>query len=250
MRPDSGRILRDHGTVESPSNRTLHLLSLLQTGGKWNVDDLAARLETSRRTVRRDAQRLRDLGYDVRSRPGPGAAYRLHPSTKIPPLLLDADEVATIITGLLVLETWTPDDPAASVARAKLEQTLPPALRRRAAATALSTQILQTDPAPVDFTLVGTLSDAVAHSSRVAFDYTDQHGRETRRTVEPYRHFLRQRQWYVVAYDVDREDWRLFRLDRMREARMLPGVHAGREFPFDSIEGWLTNDFGRSGGAG
>lgn len=236
--------------MESPSNRTLHLLSLLQTGGELTVDDLAERLEASRRTVRRDAQRLRDLGYDVRSRPGPGAAYRLHPNTKIPPLLLDADEVATIITGLLVLETWTPGDPSASVARAKLEQTLPPALRRRAAATALSTQILQTDPAPVDFTLVGTLSDAVAHSSRVAFDYTDDRGRETQRTVEPYRHVLRQQHWYVVAYDVDREDWRLFRLDRMRDARMLPGVHSGREFPFDSIEGWLTSDFGRAGGAG
>jgi predicted DNA-binding transcriptional regulator YafY len=232
-------------SVDSPSNRALHLLSLLQTGGEWNSDELAERLDASPRTVRRDAQRLRDLGYDVRSRPGPGAAYRLHPGTKIPPLLLDADEVTTIITALLVLETWTPDDPAASVARAKLEQTLPPALRRRAASTALATQILQAGPAPVDFTLVGTLSDAVAQGSRVAFDYTDQHGHETQRVVEPYRHFLRQRQWYVVAYDIDRDDWRLFRLDRMRSASVLPGVHASREFPFPSIEAWLTSDFGR-----
>ncbi|MFS0894990.1 helix-turn-helix transcriptional regulator [Microbacterium sp. 179-I 3D3 NHS] len=231
--------------MESPSSRTLHLLSLLQTGGEWSVPDLAERLDASARTVRRDAQRLRDLGYDVRSRPGPGAAYRLHPGTKIPPLLLDADEVATIITGLLVLETWTPGDPAASVARTKLEQVLSPTLRRRAAATALSTQILQGDPAPVDFALVGTLADAVAAGARVALAYTDQHGRETQRTVEPYRHFLRDGHWYVVAYDIDRDDWRLFRLDRMRSARALAGVHAGREFPFASIESWLTSDFGR-----
>ncbi|WP_449407296.1 helix-turn-helix transcriptional regulator [Microbacterium maritypicum] len=235
-------------SVDSPSNRALHLLSLLQTGGEWSSDELAERLDASPRTVRRDAQRLRDLGYDVRSRPGPGAAYRLHPGTKIPPLLLDADEVTTIITGLLVLETWTPDDPAASVARAKLEQTLPPALRRRAASTALATQILQAGPAPVDFALVGTLSDAVAQGARVAFDYTDQHGHETQRVVEPYRHFLRQRQWYVVAYDIDRDDWRLFWLDRMRSASVLPGVHASREFPFPSIEAWLTSDFGRVSG--
>lgn len=141
-----------------------------------------------------------------------------------------------------------PGDPSPSVARAKLEQTLPPALRRRAAATALSTQILQTEPSPVDFALVGTLSDAVAHGARVAFDYTDQHGRETKRTAEPYRHVLRQRQWYVIAYDIDRDDWRLFRLDRMSEARLLAGVHAAREFPFGSIEEWLMSDFGRVGG--
>lgn len=246
MRPVSGRVPSDDGHVDSPSNRTLHLLSLLQTGGEWSVPDLAERLEASPRTVRRDAQRLRDLGYDVRSRPGPGAGYRLLPSTRIPPLLLDADEVTTIITSLLVLETWTPGDPAASVARAKLEQTLPPALRRRAAATALSTQILQSEPpAPVDWTLVGTLADAVAQGSRVRFEYTDQEGRDTRRVVEPHRHVLRERRWYVVAFDIDREDWRLFRLDRMRSAEVITGTFAGREFPFASVEEWLRTDFGR-----
>jgi predicted DNA-binding transcriptional regulator YafY len=246
MRPVLGRILSDHGFVDSPSNRTLHLLSLLQTGGEWTVPALAERLEVSPRTVRRDAQRLRDLGYDVQSRPGPGAGYRLRPGTKIPPLLLTADEVATIITSLLVLETWTPDDPSASVARSKLEQTLPPALRRRAAATAISTQILREPPAPVDWALVGALSDAVAQGARVAFDYTDQRGQVSARVIEPHRHVLRKRQWYVVGFDIDRDDWRLFRLDRMRSTRLLPGVHAPRDFPFASIEEWLASDFGRT----
>lgn len=246
MRPVLGRILGDHGIVDSPSNRTLHLLTLLQTGGEWSVDTLAERLEVSQRTVRRDAQRLRDLGYDVQSRPGPGAAYHLVPGTKIPPLLLSADEVATIITSLLVLETWTPDDPSASVARSKLEQTLPPALRRRAAATAISTQILHEPPAPVDWPLVGVLSDAVAQGARIAFDYTDQHGVQSTRVIEPHRHVLRKRQWYVVGFDIDRDDWRLFRLDRMQSTRILPGVHAPREFPFGSIEEWLVSDFGRT----
>lgn len=224
--------------------RTLRLLSLLQTGGEWPIDVLASRLEVSERTVRRDAQRLRELGYDVNSRPGPGAGYRLRPGTRIPPLLLDADEVATIMTSLLLLETA--GDPSASVARTKLEQTLPPALRRRAAATAMSTQILQEPPAPVDWTLVGILADAVAQGSRVRFGYVDQRGQRSERVVEPHRHFLRKGHWYLVAYDVDREDWRLFRLDRVESARILPGAHTPRDFPFASIEEWLASDFGRA----
>lgn len=222
------------------------MLSLLQAGGEWPVDVLADRLGVSRRTVRRDAQRLRDLGYDVHSRPGPGAGYRLRPGARIPPLLLDADEITTIITSLLVLETWMPDDASASVARAKLEQALPPSLRRRAAATAMSTQILRAPAAPVDWSLVGVLADAVAEGARVHFDYVDQRGRETRRVVEPHRYVLRDAQWYLVGYDVDRDDWRLFRLDRTSAATRHPSTHPVREFPFASIEEWLTSDFGRA----
>ena len=233
--------------MDAPSHRTLHLLSLLQTGGEWSVPDLAARLAVSPRTVRRDAQRLRDLGYDVRSRPGPGAAYRLRPGTRIPPLLLDADDVTTIITGLLVLEAWSPEDPAAAVARGKIEQVLPPGLRRRAAATALSTQILRAESVPAEWGAVGTLADAVAQDARVAFTYTDQHDRASERVIAPHRHIFRGGRWYVVGFDIDRDDWRLFRLDRMREVRALPGVFAPREFPFASVEEWLTSDFGRSG---
>ena len=233
--------------MDAPSHRTLHLLSLLQTGGEWSVPDLAARLAVSPRTVRRDAQRLRDLGYDVRSRPGPGAAYRLRPGTRIPPLLLDADDVTTIITGLLVLEAWSPEDPAAAVARGKIEQVLPPGLRRRAAASALSTQILRAEPVPAEWGAVGTLADAVAQDARVAFTYTDQHHRASERVIAPHRHVLRKGRWYVVGFDIDRDDWRLFRLDRMREVRALPGVFAPRAFPFASVEEWLTSDFGRSG---
>lgn len=235
--------------METPTNRTLQLLALLQTGGEWSVPDLAARMEVSPRTVRRDAQRLRELGYDVHSRPGPGAGYRLRPGTRIPPLLLEADEVTTIITSLLVLEAWNPDDPSAAVARTKLEQTLPPALRRRAAATALSTQILQPPSTPADWVLVGTLADAVAQGGRVAFEYTDQHGRRTTRTIDPYRHVLRKGHWYVVGFDVDRNDWRLFRLDRMREARTLAGTYTPRDFPATSVEAWLASDFGRTDAA-
>ncbi|GGF02656.1 helix-turn-helix transcriptional regulator [Mycetocola zhadangensis] len=232
--------------MDSPSARSLAMLSLLQSGREWNLRELAGRLQVSERTVRRDARRLRDLGYDVQSRPGPGAGYQLQPSMKIPPLLFSPDEISTIVTGLLVLGAWSPDDPSVNAARLKLEQVLPPGLRQRAVATALSTQILQEKPAPLDWTRIGTLAEAVASGSRIAFDYTDQNGRETHRIVEPYRHILRQRLWYVIAYDVDRDDWRLFRLDRMQAIHPIPGHYRHHEFPYDSVGDWLASNFGES----
>lgn len=245
MRPEPGRIFAEYGEVDTPSTRTLQLLSLLQTGREWSTSDLSVRLQVSQRSVRRDVQRLRELGYDVQSRPGPGAGYRLRPSMKIPPLLLSPDEISTIITSLLVLEAWAPGDSSISAARSKLEQVLPPNLRQRAAATAISTQILHEEPAPVDWALVGILADAVATGARVRFGYIDQHGSESHRTVEPYRHLLRQRHWYLVGYDTDRDDWRLFRLDRMHAATTIPGPHRSQEFPFDSIVLWLASNFGK-----
>ncbi|MCF2586523.1 helix-turn-helix transcriptional regulator [Brevibacterium sp. UCMA 11752] len=232
--------------MDTPSTRSLRLLALLQSGRDWCGRDLADRLQVSERTVRRDAMRLRDMGYDVRSRPGPGAAYSLRPSMKIPPLLFTADEVATIITSLLILEAWSPDDATAGTARAKLEQVLPRKLQQRAAAVAVSTQVLREPPASVDWHLVGEIADAVANASRLTFDYTDQHGRHSHRTVEPYRHLLRQQRWYLIAYDLTREDWRIFRLDRMEAAAISLGSHDPRAFPWASIEDWLTSNFGAS----
>jgi predicted DNA-binding transcriptional regulator YafY len=246
MRPVSGRISGEDRAVETPSARTLQLLSLLQSGGEWPAATLAERLDVSVRTVRRDAGRLRDLGYDVRARPGPGAAYRLHPGVKIPPLLFDADEVGAIAAGLRVLEAWTPGDPAVTAALVKLEQVLPRPLRRRATATALATQVLQRPAAVIDWRTVGALTDAIAAGARVTFRYTDRHGRRSTRRAEPYRHVLRNGRWYLIAFDVDRDDWRLFCLDRVRRLRSLPGTFQPRPFPDRSIERWLTSDFGRA----
>ncbi|MDN5603806.1 MAG: WYL domain-containing protein [Kocuria sp.] len=230
--------------MDSPSTRSLRLLALLQSGGEWGGRELADRLQVSERTVRRDAMRLRDMGYEVRSRPGPGATYALRPGMKIPPLLLTADEVSTMITSLLVLEAWSPGDATAATARAKLEQVLPRKLKQRAAAVALSTQVSREPPAPVDWNLVGKIADAVATGSRVTFDYTDQFGRGSHRTVEPYRHLLRRQCWYLIAYDLMREDWRIFRLDRIEGAIASPGPHDPRVFPWTSIDEWLTSDDG------
>lgn len=235
--------------MQTPATRTLQLLALLQSGREWSAADLAAQLRVSERTVRRDAQRLRDLGYDVVARPGPGGAYRLRPGVRIPPLLLDADDISTIIVSLLLREARSPGDPSVTTARLKLEQALTPELRRRAAATALSTHIVLPDgpPTTVDGAVIGTIADAVATGGRLRFEYRDRHDRASCRTVQPHRHVLREHRWYIVAYDIDRAAWRLFRMDRMRDVTRLPGRYQPRDFPFDSIESWLATDFGRSG---
>ncbi|WEV28170.1 WYL domain-containing protein [Streptomyces sp. 71268] len=229
-----------------PTTRTLALLTLLQSGGEWTAADLAGRLGTSTRTVRRDAQRLRRLGYAVEARPGPGSTYRLRPGVRMPPLLFTADEITALVAGLHLIRAWLPEDAVASSALVKLDQVLPRPLRRRAAATDLATEVLQQPGAVVAAATVGVIADAVAEGGRLRFRYTDQHDRRTTRLVEPYRHFLRAGAWYLVAFDVDRDDWRTFRLDRIADITPVAGAFPPRPFPDASIEHWLTTDFGRA----
>lgn len=232
--------------MDSPSARSLRLLALLQTGRRWTVADLGRRLEVAPRTVRRDVARLRSLGYQVRSTPGPGGAYALAPSVKVPPLLLDADEVCTLVTGLLVLEAGL-EEVTATTVRAKLEQLLPPSLRQRAVATAAATQVLTTVQS-ADWPALGMIADTIAVGQHLGFAYTDQHGRVSERVVQPYRQVLRNGIWYLIAYDTRRADWRLFRVDRVHEPAPrapAPGYEA-RPFPDESIQRWLQTDFGRA----
>ncbi|MCG7422954.1 WYL domain-containing protein [Micrococcus sp. ACRRV] len=232
--------------MDSPSSRALVLLSLLQTQRAWTASELARRLDVAERTVRRDISRLRSLGYDIRSMRGPGGTYRLVPSIKIPPLLLDADEVCSLVTGLLVLEAGGTGTATATV-RAKLEQLLPPGLRRRAAATALATQVITPAANLADWHLLGLLAEAVAQQQHLHFTYTDQQGQVTERLVHPYRHVLRNGIWYLIAYDTRRVAWRLFRLDRIDNASPQAAAHDfdPPTFPHTSIEDWLTTDLGR-----
>lgn len=229
-----------------PTARTLNLLMLLHSGADWPAATLAQRLGVSVRTVRRDAQRLRELGYDVQARPGPGSSYRLRPGVKIPPLLFSADEISAVIAGLRVLQTWLPEDPVTSSALLKLDQVLPRRLRQRAAATDLATEVLQQPATAITSASIGVIADAVAHNSRIAFHYTDQRNESSTRLVEPYRHILRTGRWYLVAFDLDRDDWRTFCIDRMTELTPVPGTYQPHEFPDTSIEHWLTTDFGRA----
>lgn len=228
------------------SSRSLELLTLLQAGRKWSAEELSSRLEVAERTVRRDIARLRSLGYDIRSAPGPGGAYRLVPSVRIPPLLLTAEEVSALVAGLLILETGAQDAAVVS-ARSKLEQLLPSTLRRRAVTTAFATEVVAPSSDTVDWTLLGDVADAVENGNHLRFSYTDRHGRVSTRRVEPFRQVLRGGVWYLVCYDRDRSNWRLFRFDRIHDAAScgVPFGYTSPEFPSTSIQEWLATDFGR-----
>ncbi|WP_052314128.1 helix-turn-helix transcriptional regulator [Nocardia thailandica] len=230
---------------QDPTARTLTLLGLLQTGGAWPAATLAARLGVGVRTVRRDVDRLRGLGYPIRVRPGPGSGYRLGPGTSIPPLRFTADEVVALIAGLRMAAPRLRGDDSAATALAKLEQILPGSLRRRAAAVDLAVAVLDQDHA-VPAATVGLVADAVAESGRLRFDYRDRHGQATTRTVDPYRHVLGDGRWYLVGFDVDRDDWRTFRFDRITAVRRVPGTYHPRPFPADSLGRWFATDFGRA----
>lgn len=185
MRQDIARALgRGAGQQEwSHTGTALRLLALLHTGRRWTVAELTSRLGVAPRTVRRDVARLRTLGYDVQSHPGPGGAYALAPSIKIPPLLMDADEVCALVTGLLLLEAGHADD-SATIVRTKLEQLLPPSLRQRAIATAAATQVL-TATHSVHWPALGMIADTIAAGQHLGFAYTDQLGRVNNRSSSP-----------------------------------------------------------------
>ena len=229
---------------DDPTARTLRLLALLQSRTRWPAAELARRLKVSSRTLRRDTDRLRRLGYAIEARPGPGSTYRLVPGVAVPPLLFEPGEITAVIAGLKLIQSQLPADDAAS-ALAKLDQVLPPALRRRAAATDLATQVLDAPDPGLSAQSVGLVADAVAEQGRIRFAYRDQHGLGSARLVDPYRQVLRAGHWYLVGFDLDRDDWRTFRFDRVTDLERVPGVYQRHEFPDDSIAHWFTTDFGR-----
>ncbi|UNZ16233.1 YafY family protein [Streptomyces sp. 891-h] len=198
------------------SARLLKLLSLLQTGQDRSGEELAERLGVSRRTVRRDIERLRELGYPVHSVQG-AAGYRLAAGAALPPLLLDDEEAVAVAVGLRTTagSSVTGIEESSLRALAKLEQVLPARLRHRV-------NVLQT--ATVHVGAVGprvgpdtllTLAEACRRQERLRFDYTSAHGDETRRDAEPHSMVNFGRHWYLIAWDLGRADWRTFRVDRL-----------------------------------
>ena len=201
------------------SARLLRLLSLLQARRDWPGPELAERLDVSPRTVRRDVDRLRELGYPVHATTGTFGGYRLGAGAALPPLLLDDDEAVAVAVGLRTASTGTVTgiEETSLRALAKLNQVLPPRLRHRVAALQTYTVPVPHDtPATtVDPTVLTTLATACRDQERLRFDYRDHRGDTTSRTVEPHRVVTWGRRWYLVAFDVDRQDWRTFRVDRL-----------------------------------
>ncbi|WP_435741798.1 helix-turn-helix transcriptional regulator [Nocardioides sp. SYSU DS0663] len=218
------------------SVRLLRLLSLLSVRRDWPGPDLARRLEVTTRTVRNDVERLRILGYEVRSTPGVAGGYRLAPGTAVPPLVLDDDEAVAVGVSLAAAAAGSVsglEEPSLR-AMVKLEQVLPARLRHRLDALRQST-VSAVRPGPaVDADTLATVAGAVRDHERLRFDYVGRDAASSRRTVEPHRLVYTGRRWYLLAWDCDREDWRTFRADRIRPRPPTGPRFAVRELPDDA----------------
>lgn len=198
--------------------RALALLNLLQTHRHWTGHDLADRLGVTERTVRRDVERLRELGYQVESMPGVDGGYRLAAGRALPPLLLTDEEAVTIAIGLRLAATQRLVDgpPTTLSALAKIEQVLPAALRPRVNALADAVRPIGVERgSSVSGAVLGDLAIAVRDHERLRFRYVSAFGDETQRRVEPHALAPADRHWYLVCWDLDRDDWRTFRVDRI-----------------------------------
>ena len=218
-----------------PSSRMLRLLSLLQTHRFWPGVELADRLEVSQRTLRRDIDRLRELGYLVDGTRGAAGGYRLQAGTDLPPLLLDDDEAVAIAVGLRTAAGSAVEgiEETSVRALAKLEQVLPKRLRRQVSALGSATVPLTYRREPVDAETLTTIAQACRDHERLQFDYTRRDGEDAGRAVEPHRLVAVTGRWYLVAWDNHRSDWRTFRVDRVRAPRTSGARFHPRTLPND-----------------
>lgn len=201
-----------------PSTRLLRLLSLLHGRPEWRGEELADRLGITTRTLRRDIDRLRELGYRADAAPGKYGGYRLGAGRGMPPLLLDDDEAVAAAVGLRAVSAGTPSglEEPATAALLKLEQVLPKRLRGRMTGLHAATVELSVRSTPrMDPDVLTALSQACGRLERIRFSYVDGKDRHSSRLVEPYRLVNTGRRWYLVACDVDRDAWRTFRVDRI-----------------------------------
>jgi predicted DNA-binding transcriptional regulator YafY len=200
------------------AERLLKLLGLLEGRIDWTAEELGRRLEVTTRTIRRDVTRLRDLGYPVEAMAGPGGGYRLGAGGKLPPLLLDDDEALAVALGLRVSATTAVgglEDSSLS-ALSKLEHVLPARLRSRLEDISdATTSTLGTSRSEVDHASLAMVAATIRKRERLRLGYVDNEGKATERHVEPVRLVHTGRRWYLVAFDLDRDDWRTFRLDRV-----------------------------------
>ena len=219
------------------SSRLLELLSMLQARRDWPGEELCERLGVSRRTIRRDVERLRELGYPVESVRGPAGGYRLRAGTAMPPLLLDDDEAIAIAVGLRTAARASVEGIEETSVRAlvKLEQVLPAHLRRRVAALGSATIAGPVAGPTVDPQHLTVVASACRELECIRFAYEARDGARSRREAEPHSLVNLGRRWYLVAWDRGREDWRSFRVDRLAkptttgvrfEPRRLPAKDA------------------------
>lgn len=212
----------------------LRLLSLLQTHRYWPGPELAGRLEVSERTLRRDVERLRSLGYDVDAVRGVAGGYQLRAGRALPPLLLENEEAVAIAVGLRSAAASAVDGGGDASVRAltKVIAMLPGPLRRRMdALQAVSVPVPQRPSPTIDADTLTTLAACCRDREIARFHYTSGAGERTERRVEPHQLVSFGQRWYLVAYDILRQDWRTFRLDRITEIRTFGDRFRPRDIP-------------------
>lgn len=226
------------------SARLLRMLSLLQSHRDWTGPELARRLEVSERTVRNDIERLRALDYPIDATRGAAGGYRLGVGGQLPPLLLDDEEAVAIVLGLRAATGLAGVEETSLRALTKLEQVLPHRLRRRVTALATYAVNVPADsPSPqVDAELLSTLAACCRDTERLRFDYQTHAGECSRREVEPHRLITWDRRWYLLAWDLDRSDWRTFRIDRITPRVPTGPRFTPRPLPAEDVAAYVSGN--------
>lgn len=206
--------------MTDPTSRALRVLGLLQSRHVWSGAELAAELGVTERTARRDIARLRELGYSIAAEPGAGGGYSLGRGQIVPPLLLDDDEAAAVTLALTTAAASGIAGDGEAVLRAlgKIDDVLPGALRRRLRGVRERIEV-QRPTRPVDAANLMVCAEAARRSVRLRFSYRDRFGTVLERLVEPHRVTARSGLWQITAFDLGRDDWRTFRLDRLSDPR-------------------------------
>lgn len=233
--------------MANTSSRMLRLLSLLQTHRYWPGGELADRLGISVRSLRRDVDRLRELGYPVNAHRGVAGGYQLAAGAALPPLVLDDEEAVALAVGLRAAAQGAVAGIEESSVRAlaKVVQVMPPRLRRRVDALRSSLQQAPWTEGPsVDAGILTVLAQACRDEERVRFTYTTQAGDESSRHVEPNRLVALGRRWYLVAFDLRREEWRTFRIDRVSQPRSTGLRFQPRKVPSGDAVTFVRNSIG------
>lgn len=222
-----------------PTTRALRLLLLLQARRLWSGSELSKELGVTPRTVRRDVERLRELGYEISSLPGTDGGYQLKPGERLPPLLLDDDEAVTIAVGLRMAAVALGEKTTLS-ALVKLEQLLASHLRRRV--SALQEYAIPTvgPGVPVEAEIVAELALICRDQVRTRFHYVSAEGVHSTRHVEPHTLVAHSTRWYVICWDLDRKDWRTFRLDRLSQLSRTGVRFTPHELPAQDLADWVT----------
>ncbi|RKQ93221.1 putative DNA-binding transcriptional regulator YafY [Solirubrobacter pauli] len=235
--------------MTTTTSRLLELLSLLQTGRGWPGSVLAERLGVTHRTVRRDVDRLRAMGYRIGATMGPDGGYRLEAGSELPPLLLDDEQVVALAVALQAASVSGAEVAEAALrALSTVRQVMPSRLRHRLDALSFTAIGPRSDAGAVSPEVLVALSTAIRAREVLRFDYAG--GRpEARarpalpRTVEPHHLVTAQGRWYLVAWDLERDDWRIFRADRVSPRAHTGPRFAPRALPGGDVAGFVSARF-------